>query len=71
MNSNHNVTDRREPLRFTEAPQSDAGTGSLTEAPIRVSSRSLLSGAQEVEIEHHGAVYRLRQTSLGKLILTK
>lgn len=25
----------------------------------------------EVEIEHRGAIYRLRITSLGKLILTK
>jgi hemin uptake protein HemP len=40
-------------------------------APQRLSSASLLQGAPEVEIEHNGAVYRLRQTSLGKLILTK
>lgn len=37
----------------------------------RVSSRAIFSGAQELEIEHNGALYRLRQTSLGKLILTK
>jgi hemin uptake protein HemP len=37
----------------------------------RISSDVLLAGAQEVQIEHHGALYRLRQTSLGKLILTK
>jgi len=37
----------------------------------RLDSRAIFSGAQEVEIEHRGAVYRLRQTSLGKLILTK
>jgi hemin uptake protein HemP len=37
----------------------------------RISSEQLLAGAQEVQIEHHGALYRLRQTSLGKLILTK
>ena len=71
MNSNHNATDGRDPLRLTGARQPDAGTHTPTAAPIRVSSRSLLSGAQEVEIEHHGAVYRLRQTALGKLILTK
>jgi hemin uptake protein HemP len=37
----------------------------------RISSDALLGGAQEVQIEHRGALYRLRQTSLGKLILTK
>jgi hemin uptake protein HemP len=39
--------------------------------PQRFSSATLLRGAQEIEIEHNGAVYRLRQTSQGKLILTK
>lgn len=40
-------------------------------AEQRISSRQLLGNAKEVLIEHHGAVYRLRETSLGKLILTK
>jgi hemin uptake protein HemP len=37
----------------------------------RISSDELLAGALEVQIEHRGSLYRLRQTSLGKLILTK
>lgn len=37
----------------------------------RISSRQLLGDGKEVLIEHRGAVYRLRETSLGKLILTK
>jgi hemin uptake protein HemP len=37
----------------------------------RVHSAVLLGPDQEVEIEHGQAVYRLRLTSLGKLILTK
>ena len=41
------------------------------QAEPRISSRQLLGDAKEVLIEHHGAVYRLRETSLGKLILTK
>ncbi|HET7793135.1 MAG TPA: hemin uptake protein HemP [Rhizobacter sp.] len=41
------------------------------EAVQRISSDVLLAGAQEVQIEHRGTLYRLRQTSLGKLILTK
>ena len=34
-------------------------------------STDLFGPAHEVEIEHGQAVYRLRLTSLGKLILTK
>ncbi len=37
----------------------------------RFSSEQLLGGANEVQIEHHGVMYRLRVTALGKLILTK
>ncbi|MEH0165219.1 hemin uptake protein HemP [Roseateles microcysteis] len=37
----------------------------------RLSSEALLRGRREVEIEHAGQVYRLRLTTLGKLILTK
>ena len=37
--------------------------------PIR--SEALLAGASEVQIVHRGTLYRLKQTALGKLILTK
>jgi hemin uptake protein HemP len=37
----------------------------------RIDSRELLGAAQEIEIDHGGHIYRLRRTSLGKLILTK
>lgn len=40
-------------------------------APRRLASENLLAGETEIEIEHGEAVYRLRVTSLGKLILTK
>lgn len=43
--------------------------GAATHAPI--DSRALFAGASEVQIAHGGALYRLRQTALGKLILTK
>ncbi|WP_411910550.1 hemin uptake protein HemP [Paucibacter sp. DJ1R-11] len=36
-----------------------------------MSSQVLLADRREVEIEHAGQIYRLRLTSLGKLILTK
>ena len=34
-------------------------------------SDTLFGGAKEVQILHHGTLYRLKQTALGKLILTK
>jgi hemin uptake protein HemP len=41
-------------------------------APVRsIGSEQLFAGFPEVQITHGDAVYRLRQTSLGKLILTK
>lgn len=41
-------------------------------APTRLDSRDLFGpAAREVEIQHGDGVYRLRRTSLGKLILTK
>jgi hypothetical protein len=38
---------------------------------VRLSTTWLFHSAKEVEIEHRGDLYRLRQTALGKLILTK
>lgn len=37
----------------------------------RLNSAELLGSAQEIEIKHGDAVYRMRLTALGKLILTK
>lgn len=37
----------------------------------RLTSRDLLEGSRELEILHGDAVYRLRLTAMGKLILTK
>jgi hemin uptake protein HemP len=55
-----------------------AGPGTQPEQQIRAitprrmtSTRELLAGANEVQIEHNGEIYTLRQTSKGKLILTK
>jgi len=63
-----------------ECAPAPCATRDLVRVPIRaeqrsdvvcISSESLLAGANEVQIEHRGALYRLKQTSLGKLILTK
>jgi len=40
-------------------------------AKPRLRSDQLFAGTEEIEIEHGNALYRLRITSLGKLILTK
>jgi hemin uptake protein HemP len=41
-------------------------------APLRrIDSQTLLGSAEQIEIKHRGAIYRLRRTTLGKLILTK
>lgn len=37
----------------------------------QIRSDALFSGQREVLIEHAGEIYSLRQTSKGKLILTK
>ena len=44
---------------------------SAVPARKRLTSQSLLGNEREIEIEHSGQLYRLRLTSLGKLILTK
>jgi len=36
-----------------------------------VKSSELLRGGHELLIDHHGEIYSLRETSKGKLILTK
>ncbi|MFZ2220031.1 MAG: hemin uptake protein HemP [Rhodoferax sp.] len=36
-----------------------------------VQSSTLFNGGKSVSIEHHGEIYRLQSTKLGKLILTK
>lgn len=51
----------------SNVPEPRAGSG----APRRFDSTALFAGAQEVEIVHDDAIYRLRRTALGKLILTK
>jgi hemin uptake protein HemP len=60
------------PLSGLRAEPATASASAKPNAPTRrVSSSELLGQDRELEIEHAGAVYRLRLTSLGKLILTK
>lgn len=57
------------PLTQEQAPENLGA--SVPRGIMRVSSKQLFGRAEEVEIDHNGTPYRLRQTSLGKLILTK
>jgi len=56
-------------------PQAVRVTSNLDVYPpksiLSVTSQALFAGADELEITHQGSQYRLRQTALGKLILTK
>jgi hemin uptake protein HemP len=58
----------------TDSPDAAPCATSPSASPdsvVRLSSASLLQGQREVEIVHTGMVYRLRETAMGKLILTK
>jgi len=52
---------------FAQTPLQVGAQGTVP----RLSSEALLKGARELLIEHEGALYRLRLTAKGKLILTK
>jgi hemin uptake protein HemP len=48
-----------------------SGAPPLAPSARRLRSAELFGSKHEIEIEHGQAIYRLRLTSLGKLILTK
>ncbi|OYT97858.1 MAG: hypothetical protein CFE40_14160 [Burkholderiales bacterium PBB1] len=52
-------------------PDTQPAPSMATSCHRRWRSTELLGHQQEIEIEHGQAIYRLRLTSLGKLILTK
>ena len=65
-------TRRRCAARHRRAPTRGAGAPAHGRAVARDRrARRCSRGAAEVQIDHRGALYRLKQTSLGKLILTK
>lgn len=62
------------PSTQTAAPdtsRSSPANSTLAGAPPEISSLRLLGGQGLLRIEHRGAVYTLRATSKGGLILTK
>ncbi|MCB1893304.1 MAG: hemin uptake protein HemP [Rhodocyclaceae bacterium] len=59
-------------VKLSPAPRRDEPMAATPAAPQPpVTSTELLRGRNEVLIAHRGEHYRLRQTSSGKLILTK
>jgi len=71
MNRPHDLgpdSRRSGPVRSVEHRSS----GAAVEAGVRrIPSGTLFEHGAVVEIEHEGAIYRLRHTRRGKLILTK
>lgn len=60
------------PLRPTQSQRQEPVVRATHEPALpRLDSAQLFGGGNEVHIAHAGAVYRLRITALGKLILTK
>ena len=69
------TTSSRPPEDPPRAPQG-AADGELSATTAKrsagpIASDVLFAGANEVQIVHRGSLYRLKQTALGKLILTK
>lgn len=65
----HNPNDFRYRVR-----RSDGTSARFDRVPLAVrtlSSNTLFQGEHEIGIEHHGALYRLKITRQGKLILNK
>jgi hemin uptake protein HemP len=60
----------RRPLRHVVAAQRVAVPPSPSPART-ILSEHLFRGTHEIGIEHHGALYRLKITRQGKLILNK
>ena len=72
MHSTHTPTDGCCPAHDPQSiSELIVANGVLRGRVLRIPSQALFLGGREVEIEHYGALYRLRQTALGKLILTK
>jgi len=59
------------PPPFAASKAAALGPQQLTPLARRWRSADLFGSEQQIEIEHGQSVYRLRQTTLGKLILTK
>jgi len=68
---NEDVLQHRQPTADRRAPAAKPAQATPQRVVHLIRSDELFAGANEVHIEHGGALYRLQRTSLGKLILTK
>jgi hemin uptake protein HemP len=58
------------PLVSAAVPTADLGFG-IDQGLQTIDSEQLFRGGRVLHIQHEGALYQLRLTKLGKLILTK
>jgi|JI10StandDraft_1071094.scaffolds.fasta_scaffold2195820_2 hemin uptake protein HemP len=70
------MSTEKPPVCISPRRARDSGLASVSAAPTdgaatMLDSQTLLQGRGSVDIRHHGLVYRLQATKLGKLILTK
>ena len=66
-----NPTNPEAAIEAGLAPAVQSGQRTKPHARRQIASSELLSGGNELRIDHHGEIYTLRRTSKGKLILTK
>ena len=59
------------PMRAVGSPLPSSTPVAGTTLRRQLASDTLFNGLAEIEIRHGDMTYRLRQTALGKLILTK
>ncbi|MCP9231355.1 hemin uptake protein HemP [Mesorhizobium sp. M0904] len=65
----HNPSDFR--YRVRRSDENSIRFERVQSAVRTLSSNTLFQGEHEIGIEHHGALYRLKITRQGKLILNK
>ena len=64
----YTMPDQHEPARIPAPARAEAAA---VAAELTLASDLLMRGRKVIQIEHNGALYQLRATKLGKLILTK
>lgn len=69
--SAHDPADRAAPPSSLPGEGPPRAAVDIAREIVPITSDALFGRASEVRIAHRGAIYRLKQTSLGKLILTK
>jgi len=66
----HVIVARKRPAAL-DAAQEATAPAAISDTPPLMTSEQLFAGQSAVAIRHNGAIYTLRVTRFGKLILTK